>query len=204
MRSGASRHIGCVPGSRMCRLAAGLALALLAAGCTTDGAPAPLASTAAPPGRGATIAFESVDGLPPRLYEATVATLAEEATARRIQVVSRTVPAEYRIRIYLAAHAEGRQARVAWVWDVYDAGKRRALRIDGDEAGERKAGDIWSAVDDAMLRRIARASLDRLVSFLEMGPPPQQEAPEAVPTQDGAPVAAVSVPDSLALAVQPR
>jgi len=204
MRSGASRHIGCVPGSRLCRLAAGLVLALLAAGCTTDGTPPPVASTGPSPGRGATIAFESVDGVPPRLYETTVATLAEEATARRIQVVSRTVPAEYRIRIYLAAHAEGRQAHVAWVWDVYDAGKRRALRIDGDEAGERKAGDIWSAVDDAMLRRIARASLDRLVSFLETGPPPQQEVPEAAPTQDGAPVAAVSVPDSLALAVQPR
>lgn len=199
MRSGASRHIGRVPMSRVGLLAAGLALALLAVGCTTDGTTSPpMASTGPSPGRGATIAFESVDGVPPRLYEATVATLAEEATARRIQVVSRTVPAEYRVRIYLAARAEGRQARISWVWDVYDAGKRRALRIDGDEAAERKAGDVWSATDDAMLRRIARTSLDRLVTFLETGPPPQ-ETPDAAPSQDATPVARDSAPDSLAM-----
>ena len=127
------------------------------------------------------------------------AALAEEATARRIQVVSRTVPAEYRIRIYLAARAEGRQARISWVWDVYDAGKRRALRIDGDEAVERKAGDVWSATDDAMLRRIVRTSLDRLVTFLEAGPPPEQQTPEAAPNQDGTPIAEAPAPDSLAM-----
>src|SRR5438128_494013 len=109
------------------------AMLALAGGCTTDGA---AVRTGVSAGRNATIAFESVDGPPVRLYETLVATLAEEAVARRIQVVSRTAPAEYRVRIYLAAQIEGRQTRIAWVWDVYDAEKRRALRIGGEEASE--------------------------------------------------------------------
>lgn len=154
---------------------------------------------AAAAGRNATVAFESVDGPPVRLYQTLVATLAEEAVARRVQVVSRTVAAEYRVRVYLAAQIEGRHTRIAWVWDVYDAQKRRALRIAGEEPGEPRGRDAWSAADDAMLRRIARASLDRLVVFLESG---QVPVPETVPSGDGAAIAAVSRPDSLALAAQ--
>lgn len=186
-----------------CRVAAGFALALLVAACTTDGAPGPTVSAGASAGRNATIAFESVDGPPVRLYQTFVSTLAEEAIARRVQVVSRTAAAEYRIRIYLAAQIEGRQTRISWVWDVYDAERRRALRIAGEEAGDRKGTDGWSAADDPMLRRMAKTSLDQLVAFLDSGPAPAAEPP-AAPSADGAPVASVPPPDSLALVTQPR
>lgn len=188
-----------MPKRHACGWAAAFALALLGAGCATDGTPGPAGASA---GRNATIAFESVDGPPVRLYQAFVSTLAEEAVTRRVQVVSRTAAAEYRIRIYLAAHVEGRQTRIAWVWDVYDAGKRRALRIAGEEPGERRGGDAWSAADDPMLRRIARASLDRLVAFLEAGPPATE--PPAAPSGDGPAVAAGPAPDSLALVTDLR
>ena len=52
------------------------------------------------------------------------------------------------------------------MWDVYDDDKLRALRITGEEAGGRAGGDPWSVADEAMLRRIARASMDRLAAFL--------------------------------------
>jgi hypothetical protein len=201
MQSTASRILGGVRLVHACRIAAGFALALLAVGCTTDGAPGPTASVSA--GRNATIAFESVDGPPVRLYQTFVSTLAEEATARRVQVVSRTAAAEYRIRIYLAAQVEGRRTRISWVWDVYDAEKRRALRISGEDAGERKGTDGWSAADDPMMRRMARTSLDQLAAFLETGPSPVAEPP-ATPSGDGTPVAAAPMPDALALVTQPR
>ena len=203
MRSMASRIFGGVCPAHACRAVAGFALALLAAACTTDGAPGPTASSGVSAGRNATIAFESVDGPPARLYQTFVSTLAEEATARRVQVVSRNGPAEYRIRIYLAAQMEGRRTRVSWVWDVYDAERRRALRIASEDLGDRKGADGWSAADDPMLRRMARTSLDQLIAFLDSGPAPAVEPP-SVPSADGTPVASVPPPDSLALATQPR
>lgn len=203
MRSTASRIFGGVRLVHACRVAAGFALALLVAACTTDGAPGPTASTGVSAGRNATIAFESVDGPPARLYQTFVSTLAEEATARRVQVVSRTGPAEYRVRIYLAAQIEGRQTRISWVWDVYDAEKRRALRITGEDVGPRKGTDGWSVADDPMMRRMARASLDQLGAFLDSGPAPIAEPP-AAPSADGTPVASIPPPDSLALVTQPR
>src|SRR5947209_6035989 len=121
MRISTSRVIR--PGGDTRRCAAVLMLALLLAGCTVQGRPSSVGASA---GRNATIAFESVDGPPARLYETLVSALAEEATARRLQVVSRNAAAEYRIRIYLAPQVEGRQSRVAWVWDVYKAAKQRA------------------------------------------------------------------------------
>jgi hypothetical protein len=204
MQSTASRILGGVRFVHARLMAAGFALALLAAGCTTDGTPGPTATSGVSAGRNATIAFESVDGPPVRLYQTFVSTLAEEATARRVQVVSRNGPAEYRIRIYLAAQVEGRRTRISWVWDVYDAERRRALRISGEDAGERKGADGWSAADDPMMRRMARASLDQLVAFLEQGPPPAVTEPPLGPDGDGTPVAAAPAPDALALVDQLR
>jgi hypothetical protein len=115
---------------------------------------------------GATVAFESIDGPPIGVFEKLVVTLSEEARSRQILVVSRESPASYRIRGFLAVHIDRGRPQVAWVWDVYDAEKRRALRIAGEEPGTRKGADGWGAADDQMLRRIARQSVDRLVAFL--------------------------------------
>jgi len=145
---------------------AALALALTAAGCTTDGAPPGMAAAPVAAGGGPTVAFESIDGPPIGVFEKLVVTLSEEARSRQILVVSRESPASYRIRGFLAVHIDRGRPQVAWVWDVYDAEKRRALRIAGEEPGTRKGADGWGAADDQLLRRIARQSVDRLVAFL--------------------------------------
>src|SRR5262252_2433870 len=132
-------------------IAAALTLALATAGCAN--APAPMASVST--GRGASIAFESIDGPPVAVFQNLVTTISAEAATRQVQVVSRTGDPNYRIRGYLAAIVVGGKSHISWVWDVYDADKRRVLRIAGEEAGGRPGANAWAAADEQMVRRIA-------------------------------------------------
>jgi len=133
----------------------------LVAGCTSDGSPGYAQADLPRP----TIAFESIDGPPAPVFERLVSDLAAEAQVRQVQVVSRAGPAAYRVRGYLAANVVEGRTHYEWVWDVYDAGKRRTARLGGEERGGRP-GDAWASLDDETLSRIAHASIDRLVSFL--------------------------------------
>ena len=144
---------------RAVMLAAGAAAL---AACTPDGQGG--LSTAAP--RGATVAFESIDGPPAGQFRTLVANLNDEAQSRRLAVISRDSPSAYRVRGYLAAKVAKGQTTIVWVWDVFDASERRALRISGEEAAAGKHRDAWAAADDAMLLRIARSSMDQLAGFL--------------------------------------
>jgi hypothetical protein len=168
------------------RAAAVLAAALALAGCNTDGQP--VASAAAP--RGATIAFESIDGPPPDVFRKLVQNLNDEAQSRHLAVISREGEAVYRVRGYLAAHTLRGHTTVSWLWDVYD-GQNRALRIGGDEAARGKTRDAWAAADDAMIARIAQTSMTRLAAFLTA---PEAAAP-AVAAEPTAPT-----PGNIALA----
>ena len=163
---------------RGCALFAVVAIGLAAAGCTTDGRP--VASLATP--RGASVAFESIDGPPVGIFHKLVQSLNEEAQARQIAVISREQPSAYRVRGYLAAHVASGRTSIAWVWDVYDAEQRRALRIAGEEAVAGKHRDAWAAADGEVLRRIARSGMEGLATFLaspETAPGPAMPAPPA-------------------------
>ena len=140
-------------------LTAVFAMALTA--CTQDGQP----GMAGQP-RGATVAFESIDGPPPGQFRELVQALNNEAQTRRLAVMSRESPSTYRVRGYLAAKVTKRETTILWVWDVFDRDDRRALRITGEEAANGRHRDAWSAADDEMLRRIARSSMDQLAAFL--------------------------------------
>lgn len=151
-----------------------LVLALAASGCTTDRAASPVAAASGP-----TIAFESIDGPPPAVFNRLVDNLGTEAEARRMAVVSRRGQAKYRVRGYLAASVEAGKVQIGWVWDVYDAERRRALRISGEEtAAGRKPADAWAAADESMLRRIAQTSLDRMMAFLTDADSPAPAGPQ--------------------------
>ena len=116
--------------------------------------------------RGASVAFESIDGPPQGQFYKLVQNLNDEAQARRLAVISRENPAAYHVRGYLAAKEVKGQTTISWAWDVFDADGHRALRISGEETAKGKHHDAWAAADDAMLHRIARASMDQLASFL--------------------------------------
>ena len=140
-------------------------LGALASGCTTDGSSSnvSLATTTAV---GPTIAFDSIAGPPPGVFNRLVDDLSAEAQSRNLAIASREGGANYRVRGYLAAQVIRGRTHVSWVWDVYDGGKQRALRITGEEAGGRAGGDPWSVADDPMVRKIARTSMDQLAAFL--------------------------------------
>ena len=131
----------------------------------------------APQPRGASVAFESIDGPPPGQFQTLVRNLNDEAQSRRLAVISRESVSVYRVRGYLAAKVVKGRTTISWVWDVFDRDRHRALRIEGEETGKeidkadgkdasKGARSAWSVADDAMLRRIAHASMERLAEFL--------------------------------------
>jgi hypothetical protein len=120
-----------------------------------------------PSGQGPSVAFESIDGATPAVFQKLVQKLNDEAAARQVPVVSREGYAPYRIRGYVAASVVKKQAVVSWVWDIYDGETRRAARLAGEEKAGPAGSDAWNAVDnDGVLGRIARSGMDQLAAFL--------------------------------------
>jgi hypothetical protein len=155
------------------------ALAASAGGCSSlpsSNGRLSLASAVSPD---ATIAFESIDGPPPEVFRKLVADLNAEAGTRKIAVVSRESAATYRVRGYVSALVGRDKTTFAWVWDVYDTDKRRALRLSGEEpaaAGKRR--DAWAAADEQVLRRMAQNGMDQMSGFLNSSEPSPAAAPE--------------------------
>jgi hypothetical protein len=148
--------------------------ALMTAGCSSSG---PLVLGAA--SRGAqTVAFDSIDGPPETVFHKLVLQLTEEARTRQVAVVSREEPAQYRIRGYLAAHVRRNRTTIAWVWDIYDAERQRAMRLSGEVPGASPEDKAWAAADDQAIGRMARDGMDRLAAFLAApGDPAAPERP---------------------------
>jgi hypothetical protein len=142
-------------------------------GCAGSGAASnSFASTAT----GATVAFESIDGPPPQVFDRMVGLLDSEARLRNLAVVSREGSAAYRVRSYLSAQVRGGRTSIAWVWDVYDRDQQRALRLSGEEATGKSGRDAWALADDLVLRRIAQAGLTGLGGMIN-GTAPQEPQP---------------------------
>lgn len=116
----------------------------------------------------ATVAFESIDGPPPAIFQALVVKLNEEAAARQMPVVTREGFAPYRIRGYVAASVINRQTVLSWVWDVYDREARRVARLAGEEKAGLAGPEPWAAANDAVLARLARGGMEQLAGFLNM------------------------------------
>lgn len=174
-----------------------LAVVLLAAatalgGCAGGGGAANSYAMAPSVGSGATVAFESIDGPPPPVFDRMVGVLDSESKLRSLSVVSREGSAAYRVRSYLSAQVVRGRTVIAWVWDVYDANQQRALRLSGEEPTSGKGGrDAWSAADDLVLRKIAQAGFSGLSNMINGTP----DAPGAVPVLRGPAVASV-IPNS--------
>jgi hypothetical protein len=148
---------------------------LCAAACSTNNSLTLNAMTLNSATPRASVAFEQIDGPPQGVFRQLVHDLSQEAEARQIAVVSHEQAAQFRVRGYVAAHVREGHTTIAWVWDVYDGEQRRALRISGEEDAGATHGDAWTAMDDQVLRRISRSSMDRLVAFLGSAP---QDAPQ--------------------------
>jgi hypothetical protein len=146
---------------RQCARLCALVLSLAASACANIGQLGNLSD-----GPKATVAFESLDGAPPAVSQKFLAVLKDEAGSRQMAVVA-PGEASYRLRGYLAAHAEGGPTAIVWAWDVYDTNQRRAFRLNGTEKAN---GAGWAVADDQVLRRIARAGMDQLAVFAAARP----------------------------------
>jgi len=170
---------------------AAIAAALLVAagalgGCAGGGAASgsyAMAST----GGGPTVAFESIDGPPPQVFDRMVSVLDSESKLRNLSIVSREGGAAYRVRSYLSAQVVRGRTVIAWVWDVYDSNQQRALRLSGEEPAGKSGRDAWAAADDLVLRKIAQAGLSGLSGMINGTP---DAAPSPAPDRRSGPAVA--------------
>lgn len=139
-------------------------------------------------GGGSTVAFESIDGPPPQVFDRMVGVLDSESKLRNLSIVSREGGASYRVRSYLSAQVVRGKTVIAWVWDVYDNNQQRALRLSGEEPAGKAGRDAWAAADDLVLRKIAQAGLSGLSGMINGTP---DAAPAPAPERRGPAVASV-------------
>lgn len=175
----------------LCLAAAGTLGGCAGGGAATSGAFA-MASDAAGP----TIAFESIDGPPPQVFDRMVGVLDSETKLRSLAIVSRETSAAYRVRAYLSAQVNHGRTVIAWVWDVYDRDQQRALRLSGEEAAGKAGRDPWAAADDLVLRKIAQAGLSGLSGMVNGGPADTPPVP-SVPGKRGGPAVAGNEPQAV-------
>ena len=163
-------------------------------GCANGNAPSDSFAMASPAG-GATVAFESIDGPPPQVFDRIVGVLDSESKLRNLAIVSREGTAAYRVRSYLSAQVVRGRTMISWVWDVYDSNQQRALRLSGEEPAGKPGRDAWAAADDLLLRKIAQAGLSGLSNMINGGPADAPQ-PAPAPTRNGGPaVASGPLPD---------
>jgi hypothetical protein len=177
-------------------LRAGCAALWLAAACALGGCAAGGAATSgafAMATDAPTVAFESIDGPPPQVFDRMVGVLDSESKLRSLAIVSREGSAAYRVRSYLSAQVSHGRTVIAWVWDVYDRDQQRALRLSGEEPAGKAGRDPWAAADDLVLRKIAQAGLSGLASMIN-GTPPDAPAPTPAPGRRGSAVASIAAP----------
>jgi hypothetical protein len=173
--------------SRTCSRAA-VAVALLVVACALGGCaaggPNNAFAMAGGGGSGATVAFESIDGPPPQVFDRMVGVLDSESKLRNLSIVSREGQAAYRVRSYLAAQVSRGRTTIAWVWDVYDASQQRALRLSGEEPAGKAGRDAWTAADDLVLRRIAQSGFSGLAAMVNGTAPADGPPPSIAPAPD--------------------
>ena len=145
-------------------------------------------------GAGPTVAFESIDGPPPQVFDRMVGVLDSESKLRNLSIVSREGTASYRVRSYLSAQVNHGRTVIAWVWDVYDRDQQRTLRLSGEEAGSKAGRDPWAAADDLVLRKIAQAGLSGLSAMINGTGPAETPVPAPVPGLRGPAVASAEAP----------
>ena len=181
---------------RACAIALLLAAACALGGCASGGATGSGSFAMAGAGDSPTIAFESIDGPPPPVFDRMVGVLDSESKLRSLSIVSREGGAAYRVRSYLSAQDNHGRTVIAWVWDVYDRDQQRALRLSGEEPAGKAGRDAWAAADDLVLRKIAQAGFSGLSAMINGTGPADAPSPAPLPDKRGPAVASADDPPS--------
>jgi len=197
----------CLQAPRAMVAAALLVAASALGGCAGGGATGNNSyAMATSAGGGATVAFESIDGPPPQVFDRMVSVLDSESKLRNLSIVSREGGASYRVRSYLSAQVVRGKAVIAWVWDVYDNNQQRALRLSGEEAAGKAGRDAWTAADDLVLRKIAQAGLSGLSGMIngtpDTAPAPASRGPAVASADETAPAQGAASVTALGFSAQ--
>jgi hypothetical protein len=149
------------------------ALAAAAIVTTSLGACQNLGSSASLNGspEGVPIQFESIDGPPAPVKTALAGELSMAARERKGEMAGAGMPARYRVRGYVSTEttADGEPA-LTFVWDVFDADKRRAKRITGSSPIRSAGAKSWSGLDKQALAQLAAQSMNEIAGFLSQAP----------------------------------
>jgi hypothetical protein len=118
---------------------------------------------------GTTVAVASFRGGPDALRAHFMSDF--DAAAREQQIIMATPDAaDYLVRGYLSATAEGDQTAVTYVIDIFDAKKQRTQRIEDAVLVKGAAADPWSVIDDTALAAVAAKSAAGLAAVLTNTP----------------------------------
>jgi hypothetical protein len=119
---------------------------------------------------GVPVALISLQGAPETVTSRLSSAISQQAARREIIIVGVDGKPRYQLRGYVSAQANGGgTAELAWVFDVYDAQRKRAQRISGLEP-LRASGDVWSALTDQDIQKVAFKSVDEIAAFLAATP----------------------------------
>jgi hypothetical protein len=153
--------------TRQPALVAAVLMALSLGACQNSGSSANLNGSP----EGVPIQFESIDGPPAPVQSALAGELSTAARERHVEIAAAGTPARYRVRGYLSTEktADGDTA-LAFVWDVFDADKRRAKRITGFSPIRTGAAKSWSGLDKQALAELAAQSMNEIAGFLSQAP----------------------------------
>ncbi|MGL4637466.1 MAG: hypothetical protein ACRCWF_15900 [Beijerinckiaceae bacterium] len=115
---------------------------------------------------GVPVALVSLQGAPETFTSRLSSAISQQAARREIVIVGIDGNPRYQVRGYVSAQTGATGAsELAWVFDVFDAQRKRAQRISGVEP-LRSGGDIWNSLSDQDIQKIAFKSVDDIAAFL--------------------------------------
>ena len=118
---------------------------------------------------GVRVALASLSGVPEPLENQMKDAFAVQAGERNIALAD-PAKAAYLIRGYVTTYPAATGTTVAAVYDVFDASKKRAQRLEDDIIVKSDGVDPWSGFNSAAIDALAARSADDLAAFLTKTP----------------------------------
>jgi hypothetical protein len=116
------------------------------------------------------IAVAPIIGTTPQVAQQLGDALVVAGRERGLTIVTDGGKANYTLRGYLIATAEGKTTKISYIWDVNDASGQKVARVSGEEAVPGRAvADPWANVDAGAIRSIAGKTASQLAASMPRG-----------------------------------
>jgi hypothetical protein len=117
---------------------------------------------------GVPVALVGVEGAPEALQAQVNSAVASQASARRIELVGAdAAEPRYRLKGYLTAYStDNGETALAFVWDVFDASKKRAQRVSTTTLAKGQNADPWAQIGESQIEKATAQSMNQVAAFL--------------------------------------